>query len=247
MHKIVPHTRVCWINIWKNNVTWYRPGLLCHFPKQRFLAFRRLFLEVDHTGAYLEPALLLFFFVCFGPGVPQCLVGIPVWGGKDPHLRGAALFSAANSRAWERSAPPFSAHLLEPVLSLKPPRSDSSAGGPWPVYVQLTNGKTYGCDVVISATGVVPNTEPFLAGNRVSKGHWHDVIRTDKRPPDSLASSLASIQQSAAVKQFLKLSQVCNLRFMPLGGRKVLISLSFQIQPNKIYYSTNMTFENKYT
>ena len=32
----------------------------------------------------------------------------------------------------------------------------------WNVYVQLTNGKTYGCDFVISATGVVPNTEPFL-------------------------------------------------------------------------------------
>ena len=29
----------------------------------------------------------------------------------------------------------------------------------WPVYVQLTNGKTYGCDLVVSATGVVPNTD----------------------------------------------------------------------------------------
>lgn len=38
--------------------------------------------------------------------------------------------------------------------------------GSWPVYVQLTNGKTYGCDVVVSATGVVPNTEPFLTGNK---------------------------------------------------------------------------------
>lgn len=47
---------------------------------------------------------------------------------------------------------------------------DSSVGGPWPVYVHLTNGKTYGCDVVVSATGVVPNTEPFLSGNKVSKG-----------------------------------------------------------------------------
>ncbi|XP_054608728.1 pyridine nucleotide-disulfide oxidoreductase domain-containing protein 1 isoform X2 [Dunckerocampus dactyliophorus] len=37
--------------------------------------------------------------------------------------------------------------------------------GTWPVYVQLTNGKTYGCDFVVSATGVTPNTEPFLQGN----------------------------------------------------------------------------------
>ncbi|XP_070709879.1 pyridine nucleotide-disulfide oxidoreductase domain-containing protein 1 isoform X2 [Pempheris klunzingeri] len=37
--------------------------------------------------------------------------------------------------------------------------------GSWPVYVQLTNGKTFGCEFVVSATGVVPNTEPFLHGN----------------------------------------------------------------------------------
>ncbi|XP_056281370.1 pyridine nucleotide-disulfide oxidoreductase domain-containing protein 1 [Pseudoliparis swirei] len=37
--------------------------------------------------------------------------------------------------------------------------------GSWPVYIQLTNGKTFGCDFVVSATGVVPNTEPFLHGN----------------------------------------------------------------------------------
>uniref|UniRef100_A0A7N6B6P2 Pyridine nucleotide-disulfide oxidoreductase domain-containing protein 1 n=1 Tax=Anabas testudineus TaxID=64144 RepID=A0A7N6B6P2_ANATE len=44
--------------------------------------------------------------------------------------------------------------------------SDSSANlGTWPVYILLTNGKTFGCDFVVSATGVVPNTEPFLHGN----------------------------------------------------------------------------------
>uniref|UniRef100_A0AAQ6AHN6 Pyridine nucleotide-disulfide oxidoreductase domain-containing protein 1 n=1 Tax=Amphiprion ocellaris TaxID=80972 RepID=A0AAQ6AHN6_AMPOC len=40
--------------------------------------------------------------------------------------------------------------------------------GSWPVYIQLTNGKTFGCDFVVSATGVVPNTEPFLHGNNFS-------------------------------------------------------------------------------
>lgn len=35
------------------------------------------------------------------------------------------------------------------------------------MYVQLTNGKTISCDFVVSATGVVPNTEPFLHGNNV--------------------------------------------------------------------------------
>ena len=33
----------------------------------------------------------------------------------------------------------------------------------WPVYVRLTNGKVYGCDFVVSATGVVPNVDPFVS------------------------------------------------------------------------------------
>ncbi|XP_033888769.2 pyridine nucleotide-disulfide oxidoreductase domain-containing protein 1 isoform X1 [Acipenser ruthenus] len=37
----------------------------------------------------------------------------------------------------------------------------------WPVYIQLTNGKTYGCDFIVSATGVIPNTEPFVRGNNL--------------------------------------------------------------------------------
>ncbi|XP_063404824.1 pyridine nucleotide-disulfide oxidoreductase domain-containing protein 1-like isoform X3 [Mytilus trossulus] len=38
----------------------------------------------------------------------------------------------------------------------------------WPVYVQLTNDKVYGCDFIVSATGVTPNTDPFLTGNQFS-------------------------------------------------------------------------------
>lgn len=41
-----------------------------------------------------------------------------------------------------------------------PQASPTSENAPeWPVYVQLTNGKTYGCDLVVSATGVVPNSD----------------------------------------------------------------------------------------
>lgn len=29
----------------------------------------------------------------------------------------------------------------------------------WPVYIELTNGKIIGCDFIVSATGVVPNTD----------------------------------------------------------------------------------------
>ncbi|MBN3311729.1 PYRD1 protein, partial [Atractosteus spatula] len=39
----------------------------------------------------------------------------------------------------------------------------------WPVYVQLTNGKCYGCDFIVSATGVIPNTEPFTKGNSIEE------------------------------------------------------------------------------
>lgn len=36
--------------------------------------------------------------------------------------------------------------------------SDKEIDDSWPVYVELTNGKVYGCDLVVSATGVIPNT-----------------------------------------------------------------------------------------
>uniref|UniRef100_A0A7N8X1G6 Pyridine nucleotide-disulfide oxidoreductase domain-containing protein 1 n=1 Tax=Mastacembelus armatus TaxID=205130 RepID=A0A7N8X1G6_9TELE len=45
------------------------------------------------------------------------------------------------------------------------PCFSSLSVGSWPVYIQLTNGKSFGCDFIVSATGVVPNTEPFLHGN----------------------------------------------------------------------------------
>uniref|UniRef100_A0A2K5N8N1 Pyridine nucleotide-disulfide oxidoreductase domain-containing protein 1 n=1 Tax=Cercocebus atys TaxID=9531 RepID=A0A2K5N8N1_CERAT len=40
----------------------------------------------------------------------------------------------------------------------------------WPVYVELTNEKIYGCDFIVSATGVTPNVEPFLHGNSFNLG-----------------------------------------------------------------------------
>ncbi|XP_041351777.1 pyridine nucleotide-disulfide oxidoreductase domain-containing protein 1-like [Gigantopelta aegis] len=36
----------------------------------------------------------------------------------------------------------------------------------WPVYVELTNGTVYGCDFIVSATGIIPNSEIFLKGNK---------------------------------------------------------------------------------
>lgn len=40
----------------------------------------------------------------------------------------------------------------------------------WPVYVELTNGKIFGCDLILSATGVVPNTSAFV-GSEIEVGN----------------------------------------------------------------------------
>ncbi|XP_067001513.2 pyridine nucleotide-disulfide oxidoreductase domain-containing protein 1 [Anabrus simplex] len=40
-----------------------------------------------------------------------------------------------------------------------------SIGEDWPVYAELTNGKIVGCDFIVSATGVIPNSSMFVDGN----------------------------------------------------------------------------------
>lgn len=49
-------------------------------------------------------------------------------------------------------------YKTEVESTLTPEEVDYTGGelGKWPVYVKLTNGKIYGCDFVVSATGVVP-------------------------------------------------------------------------------------------
>ena len=50
----------------------------------------------------------------------------------------------------------------EEYSSLCKHQETSSEKNPnWNVYVELSNGKMYGCDFVVSATGVAPNTTPF--------------------------------------------------------------------------------------
>ncbi|XP_077809819.1 pyridine nucleotide-disulfide oxidoreductase domain-containing protein 1 isoform X2 [Macaca mulatta] len=50
------------------------------------------------------------------------------------------------------------------------PKSVTTDTEMWPVYVELTNEKIYGCDFIVSATGVTPNVEPFLHGNSFNLG-----------------------------------------------------------------------------
>lgn len=46
----------------------------------------------------------------------------------------------------------------------------SSDPADWPVYAELTNGKIFGCDLIVSATGVFPNVEAFVSGNKFDLG-----------------------------------------------------------------------------
>ncbi|XP_063786159.1 pyridine nucleotide-disulfide oxidoreductase domain-containing protein 1 [Pseudophryne corroboree] len=82
--------------------------------------------------------------------------------------------------------------LQEEFQRLHSPRTereeDSATPDPgeWPVYVELTNGKTYGCDLIVSATGVIPNIEPFMLGNNFDIGEdggvkVDDHMRTSAR------------------------------------------------------------------
>ncbi|XP_073693028.1 pyridine nucleotide-disulfide oxidoreductase domain-containing protein 1 isoform X2 [Garra rufa] len=71
--------------------------------------------------------------------------------------------------------------FLESKLSTK-----KSELGVWLAYVHLTNGKIYGCDFVVSATGVVPNTDPFLDSNNFELTEDHglrvdDHMRTSEQ------------------------------------------------------------------
>ncbi|PKU34950.1 pyridine nucleotide-disulfide oxidoreductase hypothetical protein [Limosa lapponica baueri] len=61
----------------------------------------------------------------------------------------------------------------------------------WPVYVELTNGKIYGCDFIVSATGVVPNVDPFLDGNDFAVGE-DGGLKVDKHMRTSLPGVYAA-------------------------------------------------------
>lgn len=61
----------------------------------------------------------------------------------------------------------------------------------WPVYVELTNGSIYGCDFLVSATGVTPNVQPFLHGNDFDLGE-DGGLRVDEQMCTSLPDIYAA-------------------------------------------------------
>ncbi|KAK3880324.1 hypothetical protein Pcinc_015203 [Petrolisthes cinctipes] len=50
----------------------------------------------------------------------------------------------------------------------------------WPVYAELTNGKVYGCNFIVSAIGVTPNTSEFTKGNNLELGEDGGFLVDDK-------------------------------------------------------------------
>lgn len=64
--------------------------------------------------------------------------------------------------------------------------SDKPDLGFWPIYIELTNNKVYGCDFLVSATGVFPNTAPFLPDNQFALAEdfgiqVDDMMRTSEK------------------------------------------------------------------
>ncbi|KAG7495904.1 pyridine nucleotide-disulfide oxidoreductase domain-containing protein 1 isoform X1 [Solea senegalensis] len=97
-----------------------------------------------------------------GPPEPGSALG-PDWH-EGIALRGAEQVSRKVSVEYQCEVEKI--FTSEELLNSQQQTLTPENNGSWPVYVQLTNGKTFGCDFVVSATGVVPNTEPFLQGNK---------------------------------------------------------------------------------
>lgn len=72
--------------------------------------------------------------------------------------------------------------ILEPeeIKNLESQINQSSEEGKWPVYVQLTNGKIYGCDFIVSAIGVTPNIASVMPGNNFSLGEDGGLLVDEK-------------------------------------------------------------------
>ncbi len=66
-------------------------------------------------------------------------------------------------------------------------------GAEWPLYVVLTNGTIYGCDLVVSATGVTPNMSEIeiLNGGTFSAGS-DGGVKVDREMRTALADIYAA-------------------------------------------------------
>ncbi|KAH7680158.1 Pyridine nucleotide-disulfide oxidoreductase family protein, partial [Aphelenchoides avenae] len=70
--------------------------------------------------------------------------------GKE-HARQVHIVNHVEVRSVRREKPPEDSLLRLP--------EDFAEVGKWPLWIEFTNGKTLGCDLVIQATGVKPNSD----------------------------------------------------------------------------------------
>ena len=81
-----------------------------------------------------------------------------------------SMSTASINPSIERSTTSVSTTLINPSIETSTIATPSAGSitdismerHTWPLYVKLTNGKVYGCDFIVSATGVIPNTTPLM-------------------------------------------------------------------------------------
>ncbi|KAF7258699.1 hypothetical protein EG68_03509 [Paragonimus skrjabini miyazakii] len=93
---------------------------------------------------------------------PDWACGKDLRGCLDRHFRRRLLKIVYQVRV-KRVLSPSEFELLGTTTTTNPfpgDTEDNLDSGPWPVYVELTNGEVYGCDLVISAVGVEASFQP---------------------------------------------------------------------------------------
>lgn len=56
---------------------------------------------------------------------------------------------------------------MEKYKVSKTSQEETQEANKWPVYVELSDGRVIGCDLVVSATGVSPAVDIFTRNNNV--------------------------------------------------------------------------------
>ncbi|KAK5579377.1 hypothetical protein RB653_009059 [Dictyostelium firmibasis] len=74
----------------------------------------------------------------------------------------------------------------------------------WPVYVKLSNGKLYGCNFIISATGVIPNSTILTKGN--NSNNSNDIIKLSND-----GAIIVNEQMKTSVDRIYASGDVCSI------------------------------------
>ncbi|KAM8978281.1 pyridine nucleotide-disulfide oxidoreductase domain-containing protein 1 isoform 1-T1 [Sarcophilus harrisii] len=96
-------------------------------------------------------------------------------------------------------------------------QDESADKDTWPVYIELTNEKIYGCDFIVSATGVMPNVEPFLDGNNMRL--WTQARQMGNYAAKCMAADTVgdSIDMDFCFELFAHVTKFFNYKVVLLG------------------------------